>query len=71
MVSLNILKIFLSIICFFLLDQITKIKICHIFASENPEVIEGSWWLIATDVIDYEEAYEDDSIDNYGASLDE
>ena len=40
-------------------------------ASENPEVIEGSWWLITTDVLDYEEASEDGLIDNYGAALDE
>ena len=29
----------LSLICFVPLDQIPKIKICHMVTSENPEVI--------------------------------
>ena len=36
----------------FFLDQIHKIKICHMVASENPEVIEGRRWLIYTDVLE-------------------
>ena len=40
-------------------------------ASEHPEVIEGKRRLVATDVLDYEEADEDGSIDNDGAALDE
>ena len=34
-------------------------------------MIEGRWWLIVTDVLDYEESDEDGSIYNYGASSDE
>ena len=37
----------------------------------NVEVIEGRRWLIAVDVIEYEEAAEDSSIDHYGDALDE
>ena len=37
---------------------------------EHPEVIEGRRRLIVTDVIDSEEAAEDDSIDNDGSGLD-
>ena len=40
-------------------------------ASEHPEVIEGRPQLIVTDVLDSEEADEDGSIDNDGASSDE
>ena len=40
-------------------------------SSEHPEVIEGRQRLIATDVLDFEEADEDVSIDTYGAALDE
>ena len=61
----------LSLICFVLLDQSPKIKICHMVASEHPEVIEGRRQLIATYVFDYEEAAEDGSIDNDGAASDE
>ena len=39
--------------------------------SEHPEVIEGRRWFITTDVLDSEEADEDGSIDNDGASSDE
>ena len=37
-------------------------------ASEHPEVIEGRRRLIATDVLDSEEAAEDSSVDNDGAA---
>ena len=56
---------------FFALDQITKIKICHMVASEYTEVIEGRWCLIVTDVLDPEEEAENGSIDDDGADLDE
>ena len=45
----------LSLICFVPLDQIPKIKIFHMVASEHPEVIEGRRRLIATDFLDYED----------------
>ena len=61
----------LSLICFVPLDQIPKIKICHMVASEHTEVIEGRRRLISMDVLDSEEAAEDVSIDNYGAASDE
>ena len=61
----------LSLISFVPLDQIPKIKICHMVTSEHPEVIEGRWRLIATDVLDSEEAAEDGSVDNDGAASDE
>ena len=61
----------LSLIHFVPLDKIPKIKICHMVASEHPEMIEGRQWLIAMDVLDSEEASEDGSIDNNGAALDE
>ena len=61
----------LSLICFLPLDQIPKIKIFHIIVSENPEVIEGRLWLIATDVLDYEEVAKDSSVDNDGSDSDE
>ena len=34
-------KQFFSLVCFVSIDQIHKTKICHMVASENPEVIEG------------------------------
>ena len=40
-------------------------------ASEHPEVIEGRRRLISTDVLEYEEAADDGSIDNDGAAFDE
>ena len=64
------IRFFLSLIHFVLLDQIPKIKIFHIVTSEHPEMIEGRWRLIATDVIDSEEASEDGSIDNGGVASD-
>ena len=39
--------------------------------SEHPEVIEGRWQLISTDVIYSEETSEDGPIYNDGAALDE
>ena len=54
------------LIVFVPLEQIPRIKVCHIVASENPEVIEGRRWLISTDVLDSEEAAEGGSVDNYG-----
>ena len=58
----------LSLVCFVPLDKIPKIKICCMVASEHPEVIEGMRQLIATDVLDSEEAAEDSSVDNDGAA---
>ena len=46
----------LSIIYFVPLDQIPKIKICHMVASEHSGVIEGRQRLIYTDVLDSDEA---------------
>ena len=60
-----------SVSHFFSLDEIPKIKICHMLAEENPEVIEGTRRLIAVDVLDYEEAAEGASIDHDGAASDE
>ena len=40
----------------FSLDEIPKIKICHMVAKYHPEVIEGRRRLIAVDVLDSEEA---------------
>ena len=71
MVILRGQNIFLSLIRFFPLDQINKIKICHMVASKHPEVIQGRRRLIVMDVLDSEESAEDGSIDNYGAALDE
>ena len=45
---------FLCIIHFVPIEQIPKIKICHMVASEHPEVIEGRRRLIATDVLESE-----------------
>ena len=67
----SLLKIVLSLIRFVSPDQISKIKICHMVASEHTEVIEGRRQLIATDVIDPEEAAEYVSIDDDGDYLDE
>ena len=59
----------LSLIRFVSLDQIPKIKICHMVASEHRKVIELRRRFLDTDVIDYEEVYEDASIDNGCADL--
>ena len=45
----------LYLIRFVFLDQITKIKICRMVASENPEVIEGRRQMIAMCVLYSEE----------------
>ena len=63
--------IFCLSFAFFFLDQIPKIKICHMVASENTEVIEGRQRLICTDVLDLDETYEDVSIDDDGYASDE
>ena len=52
----------LSLVRFFSLDEIPKIKIFHMVANEHTEVIEGRRRLIAVDVLDSEEADEDASI---------
>ena len=61
----------LCLLFVFFPDKIPKIKICHMVAKENPEVIEGRRRLIAVDVLDSEEAAEDASIDHDDAALDE
>ena len=62
---------FLSLIRFVSFDQTPKIKIYHMVAIEHHYVIEGRSWLIATDFLEPEEAYEDGSIYIDGAALDE
>ena len=52
----------MSLVRFFSLHEIPKIKICHMVAKEHPEVIEGRRRLIAVDFLDSEEADEDASI---------
>ena len=42
-------------------------KICHMVASEKPEVIEGKRRLISVEVVQPGEAAEDGSIDDDGA----
>ena len=44
----------LSLIRFFSLDEIPKIKICHMVSKEYPEFIEGRRRLIAVDVLYYD-----------------
>ena len=61
----------LSLIFFVSRDQMPQMKICHMFASEYPEVIEGRSQLIVTDVLDPDEADEDGSIDCNFSALDE
>ena len=58
----------LSLVCFILLDQIPKIKIFHMVAIENPAGIEGRRQFIYMNVLEPEEADEDGSIDDGGAS---
>ena len=55
----------------FSLEEIPKIKICHMVAKEHPEVIEGRRRLIAVDVLDSEEAAEDASINHDDCDFDE
>ena len=59
------------LIYFVTLEQIPKIKIFHIVASEHPEVVEGRWRFIATDVLDSEEEDYYGSTDNDGTYFDE
>ena len=56
---------------FFSLDEITKIKICHMVAKEHPEVIEGRRRLISVCILDSEEAAEDATINHDDAAFDE
>ena len=70
MVSLRGQNKCLSII-FSSLDQIPKIKIFHMVASEHPKVIKGRQNLIDTNVLDSDKTAEYGSIDNDGAALDE
>ena len=63
-------KIFVSH-SYFSLEEIPKIKICHMVAKEHPEVIEGRRQLIAVDVLDSEKEDEDASINHDGAVVDE
>ena len=58
-------KCFVSHFCFPPFPN-TQYKICHMVASEHPEVIEGRRRLIDMDFPDSEEASEDGSIDNDG-----
>ena len=67
-VSLHGKKNVLSLIRFVPLDQIPEIKICHMVASEHPEVIEGRRRLIVLDILDSRESAEDGYIDNDGAA---
>ena len=53
---------------FFALDQIPKIKICHMVASEHPEVIEGRLRSISIEVIDSEDSSGGCSIGDDGDS---
>ena len=61
----------LSLFYFVSLNQIPKIKIGHMVASEHPEVIGGMWRLIAMEILDPKEADEDGSINDDGAASDE
>ena len=56
---------------FFSLDEIPKIKICHMVAKEHPEAIEWRRRLISVDVLESEEAAEDASIVHDDTALDE
>ena len=61
----------MSLARFFSLEKIPKINICHMVAKEHPEIIEGRQRLIDVDVLDSEEAAEDDSIVHDDAALGE
>ena len=61
----------LSHIFFVSIDQITKMEICYMVTSEHSELIEVIQQLIATRVLDPEEAAEDGSIDDYFSTQDE
>ena len=56
---------------FFSLDEIPKIKICHMVEKEHPEVIEERRRLIAVDVLEAEEVAKDASIVHDDADFDE
>ena len=61
----------MSLVRFFSLDEIPKINIFHMVATDHPEVIEGRRRLITVDVLDYEETAEDASIVHDDADFDE
>ena len=61
----------MSLVRFFSLDKIPKIKICHMVEKYHPGFIEGRQRLIAVDVPDSEEAAEDSSIVHDGVAFDE
>ena len=63
--------IFLSLIYFFALGQSNKIKIRHMVASKGTKVIEWRRQLIATEILDPEDAAEDGSIDDSVDTSDE
>ena len=58
----------MSLVRFFSVDKIPKIKICHMVAKDHPEFIDGRQRLIAVDVLDSEEAAEYASIVHDDAS---
>ena len=70
-VKLHIKNKMFCLLFIFSLDEIPKIKICHMVTKEHPEVIEGRRQLIYVDVIDSEEEAEDAAIDYDDAALDE
>ena len=57
-------------ISFLPLDQITKIKICHISLSKHTKMIEGMWRLIDMEFLNPEEAYEYGEVDDDKSDLD-
>ena len=71
MISLHEKKQIFSLIHFVPLNQTLKLKIYHMVVIEHNEVIDGRGQLIATDVIDSKDLYDDGSIDNYGSDSDE
>ena len=59
-------------LCFFYFHRSKyQYKIWHMVASEHPEVIEGRWRFIVTDVIWPKEESEDGYIDDDSAASDE
>ena len=61
----------MSLVRFCSLEKKPKIKICHMVAKKHPGVIAEKRRLIDVDVLESEEAAEDDSIDHDDADLDE
>ena len=61
----------MSLVRFFSLDKIPKIKICHMVAKDHPEVIERRRRLIYVDALDSDEVAEDASIVHVDADFDE